>query len=163
MKNPLGDFMETKKDEIDSSNKKKKAEEILKSLSEKYIEEGKDIDSFEKFLQSIKPKQLKVRTRIPLTISPDVKRSLRQKESPEEKAEVNVIIDFRDPKGRKGRIRISDQKRKDKRRMVTLQAPEIPSSFSSSKPITRESTNKDLIKEKLRKKQKIKKMRKGRK
>lgn len=144
-------------------NKKQKAEEILKNLSEKYVEEGKDIDSFEKFLQSRKPKQLKVRVRIPLTISPDVKRSLRQKESPEEKAEVNVIVDFKDPKGRKGRIRISDQKRKDKRRMVTLQAPEIPSSLSSSKPITRESTNKDLIKEKLRKKQKIKKRRMGRK
>ena len=144
-------------------NKKQKAEEILKSLSKKYVKEGKDIDSFEKFLQSRKPKQLKIRTRIPLTISPEVKRLLREKKSKEEKAEVNVVVDFKDPKGRKGRIRISDQKRKDKKRMVTLQAPEIPSSLSSSEPTIRESTNKDLLKEKLRKKQKMKKRRKGRK
>lgn len=155
--------MEKSNDKMDSSNKRKKAEEILKNLSEKYAEEGKDIDSFEKFLQSRKPKQLKIRAQIPVAISPDVKRSLRQKESPDEKAEVNVIVDFKDPKGRKGRIRISDQKRKDKKRMVTLQAPEIPSSLSSSESITRESSNKDLLKEKLKKKQKIKKRRKGRK
>ncbi|MFW9894420.1 MAG: hypothetical protein ACFFD7_01290 [Candidatus Thorarchaeota archaeon] len=152
--------MEKSNEKIENSNKRKKAEEILKSLSEKYAEEGKDI---EKFLESRKPKQLRVRARIPVTITPEVKRSLRQKESPEEKAEVNVIVDFKDPKGRKGRIRISDQKRKDKERMVTLQAPEIPSSLSSSESIIRQSINKDQLKEKLKKKQKIKKERKGRK
>jgi len=146
-----------------SSNKRKNAEEILKKLSEKYEKEGKDVDSFEKFLQHRKPKKLKIRARIPVTISPDVKRSLRQRITPDEKAKVNLIVDFKEPKARKGRIIISEQKRKDKKRILTLQAPEIPSSFSSSASIFRESPNKDILLEKLKRKRTIKKRRMSRK
>lgn len=155
--------METKNDKIDSSNKRKNAEEILKKLSEKYEKESKEFDSFEKFLQHQGQKVLKVRSRIPVTISPDVKKSLRQKKTPDEKAKVNLIVDFKEPKARKGRILISEQERKNKERLVTLRAPVTPSSFSSSTSTIKESPNKDILIEKLKKQRIIKKRRKSRK
>lgn len=154
--------METKNDKIDSSNKRKKAEEILKELSEKYEKEGTDFDSIEKFLHSRVRKELKVRARIPVTISPEVKKSLREKKTPEEKAKVSVIVDFKEPKSRKGRIRISEQERKYKKRIVTLRAPEVPSSISSPTTISMEP-NKDILIEKLKRRRRIKKRRKTRK
>jgi len=143
--------------------KKKKAEEILKQLSEKYEKESKDFDTFKKFLRSLGTKELKVRARIPITISPDVKKVLRQDKSPEEKAKVNLIVDFKEPKARIGRIIISEQKRKDKKRTITLRAPETPSSFSSSTSISQELPNKDILLEKLKRRQAIKKRRKSKK
>jgi len=141
--------MEPKNNNENSVKKKKEKESISFQDIEKAINDfnSKGVD-------------LTVRTTLPITISPEVKKKLR--EIPDkEKSAMSLIIDLDglERSESKGKILVSEEKSKIKRRKanVKINISKTPSSITSPLMMTEGPQDKNILFEKIERKSQIKK------
>ncbi len=149
------------KNQENLKKKQEKAKEILKRLNDQFEKEKDSIavDKDPKFRPL-----LKVRSRIPVSISPEVKKELRQKKNTNEKAKVNLIVDFKEPTARRAKIVISKEKvkmKKGKKKVLDVRDPETPTSLASPSMKIEEPLNKDVLLNKMKRNRNIRSRRRS--
>lgn len=134
---------------------RERAKKILETINKKFeLDRKKSIEDHNKFKKfEIPPprKEFRVKARIPITISPETKKKLRQQKEIRKRAKTEIVIDLKEPKSRKSKIHVNDEKAKGKKSDINIQPPETPTQITSPTMKPEEPFNKDELVKKMKK------------
>ncbi len=148
-----------------------KAKEILAKMNadfEKEVQEkGIKPQKFDPSQMLIPTKKLRIKTRIPVSFSPEVKKRLRQDKTLEKSKRPSLIVNLKDPISTHAKIsiqkEIKEEKKEEKKRLMIVDAPRSHVSSISQSMKVENPLNRDVLLEKVKRRKTIKSRRRSRK